>query len=61
MRAVNNQLEEIKRLKRAINKTKSQHLKNDYLKNIRKLQNELKEYCFYRGYNYKKIIKGVLL
>lgn len=59
MNAVNRQLEEIKRLKRAINKTKSQYIKNDYSKNIRKLQKELKEYCQYRGYNYKEIIKKV--
>lgn len=57
MKAVNKQVEEIKRLYGAINKTSSKHLKNDYTKNIKALKRDLKEYCSYKGYNYKEILK----
>lgn len=56
MKAALRQVAEINRLKTAIEKTDSAYLKNDYAKNIRKLQKELKEYCGYKGYDYKAII-----
>lgn len=60
MKAVNKQLEEIKRLEQAIEKTKSKHLKNDYQKAIARKKRELKEYCFINGYSYSKIIKSYI-
>lgn len=56
MKAVVRQLEEIKRVKEAIKKTDSPYLKQDYQKHLRRLENELREYCYYRGFNYKEII-----
>lgn len=58
MKAAMRQVEEIDRLKKAIAKTKSVYLKNDYSKNIRTLEAELKEYCGYRGFDYQRIIMG---
>ena len=46
---------EIKRLYTACIKSKSPYLKRDYEKKIRSLKRDLKEYCFYRKFNYKKI------
>ena len=56
MRAVVRQLEEIKRLEEAIQRSKSKHLKTDYSKRIARLKKELKEYCYYRGLNFRAII-----
>lgn len=53
------QIEEIKRLKEAIAKTDSKYLKRDYRKNIRRLEEELKECCSYRGFEYGKIMGGI--
>lgn len=50
---------EIERLKGAVEKTKSAHLKNDYSKAIRRLTAELKEYCGYKKLNYKEVMRGV--
>ena len=58
MKAAKRQVEEIKRLEEAISKTKSTYLKNDYSKNARTLKAELREYCGYRGFDYKKVING---
>lgn len=58
MKAAKRQVEEIRRLEKAIEKTKSNHLKNDYSKNIRTLKMELKEYCGYRGFDYEKVLSG---
>lgn len=58
MKAVQRQLQEIDRLKTAIDKSDSQYLKNDYSKNIRVLTAELKEYCEWRGYDFQQIMKG---
>lgn len=58
MKAARKQVEEINRLKTAIEKTKSAHLKNDYSKNVRRLTAELREYCGYRGYSFRKVING---
>lgn len=49
---------EIERLKKAIERTKSAHLKNDYSKGIRNLTAELKEYCDYKKLNFEKVMKG---
>lgn len=57
MKAVNKQIIEINRLYDAIENTKSEKLKNDYIKRIKRLKSELKEYCSYKGYSYQKIIK----
>lgn len=51
-------VEEIERLKGAIEKTESEKLKKDYSKGIRKLTAELKEYCWYKNLNFKKVMKG---
>lgn len=58
MKAVNRQLEEIKKYKIAMEKSKSVYLKNDYAKCIHRLKKELREYCKWRGYNFKEIMKG---
>lgn len=56
MQAVERQINEIKRLKAAIEKSNSVYLKNDYSKGIHRLKRELKQYCYFRGYNYKAIL-----
>lgn len=56
MKAAIRQVAEIKRLKEAMQKSKSKYLKRDYYKRIGTLQNELKEYCRYKGYDYNKIM-----
>ncbi len=56
MKAAMRQVAEINRLKEAIKKTESKHLKQDYGKNLHKLQAELKEYCAYRCFDYNQII-----
>ena len=58
MRAAMRQVEEINRLKEAVEKTKSAHLKNDYAKNIKRLTAELREYCGYRKYDFRKVMNG---
>lgn len=60
MQAIERHIAEMKRLKTAFNKTNSMYLKNDYAKAIRKMQRELREYCGYRGLDYKQIIKNNL-
>ena len=49
---------EIKRLEKAMEKSKSAYLKNDYAKNIKELKSDLKEYCGYRNLNYYVLLKG---
>ena len=39
----------------AIGKTGSPYLKKDYLKKIGNLKRDLKEYCSYKNYNFKKL------
>lgn len=56
MKAAMRQVAEIKRLKEAMHKSTSKYLKRDYYKKVGTLQNELKEYCRYKGYDYNKII-----
>lgn len=57
MESVKRQVDEIKRLQQIVNKSKSRFIKNDYTKRIIRLKNELKDYCDYRGYDYKKVRK----
>lgn len=59
MKAVERHIEEIKRYQDAITKTNSAYLKNDYAKRVNRMIKELREYCHYRKYNFKKIIKEV--
>lgn len=59
MKAVERHIAEIKKYQQAIRKTKSAYLKNDYSKCISRLIQELHEYCKYRGYDFKKIIKQI--
>ena len=40
---------EMERLKNAIDKTDSEHLKRDYEKALKRMSNELKEYDRYKG------------
>lgn len=58
VRAAIKQVEKINRLKKAAEKTKSIHLKVDYIKGTKRLTAELIEYCGYRGYDFNRIIKG---
>lgn len=48
-------IDEIKRLQMSCIKSKSIYLKKDYSKKIKSLKRDLKEYCFYKKYNYKNI------
>ena len=44
-----NRVAEMERLKTAIANTKSVHLKRDYEKALRRMENELKQYDRYKG------------
>lgn len=59
MKAIERHIEEIKMYKAAIENTNSAYLKNDYSKKISRMINELKEYCYYRDYDLKAILKKV--
>lgn len=52
------QIDEIKRMQEALTKTDSKRLKSDYSKRIARLKADLKEYCGYRGFDYREIIEG---
>lgn len=56
MQAAKKLIEEIKRQIDACSRTQSDYLKRDYNKSIKRMKKDLREYCFYRGFNYKKII-----
>lgn len=58
MKAVQKQIDEIKRMQEALAKTDSKRLKADYSKRIARLKADLKEYCGYRGVDYREIIEG---
>lgn len=51
------EIEEIKRMKKAIKTTKSAKLKNDYAKAIRRKINELQIYCDYKGLDIGQLLK----
>lgn len=57
MKALDRHIEEIKRLKQAVEKTDSNYLKNDYSKRISRMIKELREYCHYRGLNFKEMMR----
>ena len=48
-------IDEINRKKSALQKTKSQYLKNDYSKSIRQDIKELKSYCEYKGLDFQEL------
>ena len=50
-------LEEIKRLQEAVRKTKSEKLRRDYLKAIKRKKEELEEYCGDKGINLETVVK----
>lgn len=50
-------IDEIKRYYSSCLNSNSSYLKRDYEKKIKSLKRDLKEYCFYKNYNYKKICK----
>ena len=56
MKAVMRHLEEVRRVEEALKKTYSPYLKQDYQKHLKRLKKDLREYCYYRGFNYKEII-----
>lgn len=56
MKAAMRQVAEINRVSEAIKNTQSPYLKRDYEKNLRRLKKELREYCYYRGFNFKQIL-----
>ena len=57
MKAVNKLIDEIKEHSNAIEVASSIYLKRDREKKIKSLKRDLKEYCSYKGYNYKQILK----
>lgn len=59
MAALDNHIAEMRRVRQAILKTNSEPLKADYGKKYKKMRRELKEYCSYRGIDYKPILSKV--
>lgn len=57
MKAVERHIEEIKKYQKAIDRTDSIYLKLDYSKKINRMIKELREYCHYRNYNFKAILR----
>ena len=60
MKAALRQVDEINTLLVAHKKPESIYLKQDYAKAINRKRKELKEYCFYKGYNYKEMSRRIL-
>ena len=50
-------VDEIQRKKVAIGRTRSERLKNDYTKSIKSDLKELREYCKYKGLDYRPFQK----
>lgn len=48
-------VQEIERMQKAIHKTESYRLRNDYRKGIERLKQELKDYCRYKNLNYREV------
>ena len=48
-------MKEINRKREAIKNSKSEHLKHDYKTRIKRDLQELKEYCGYKGLDYKAV------
>jgi hypothetical protein len=57
VKAIERHIAEIERCKKIFNSTNSVYMKNDYAKAIRRLTNELKEYCDLHGYDTRKILR----
>ena len=47
----------IKKLETIINNTSSNYLKADYRKQINSLKKDLKDYCFFKHFNYNDLLK----
>lgn len=60
MQAAMRQVDEINRLLAAHKKTDSCYLKKDYAKAINRKTKELKQYCLYKGYDFKQINRRIL-
>lgn len=56
MKAAKKQAAEIVRKQKAIEVTKSPHLRRDYIKGVYRMKKELMTYCRYRGFNYREIM-----
>ena len=52
-------IDEINRKKEAIRKTKSTYLINDYYKSVRADMFELRDYCKYKGLDFKKVVRFI--
>lgn len=52
------QCEEIKKYRLAIQKTASPNLKYQYGKRVNQLEKELKQYCKFKGLNYRILMKN---
>ena len=52
-------VDEINRKKEAINKTKSTYLINDYYKSIRDDMFELRDYCKFKGIDFKEVARFI--
>lgn len=50
-------VKKIKDLEKVINNTNSIYLKQDYRKQINRLKKDLKDYCFFKNYNYNDLLK----
>lgn len=57
MKAIERHINEIKRYQEAIEKTDSNYLKNDYSKKISRMIKELREYCYYRDYDFTDVLR----
>lgn len=57
MNALERHINEMRVCKKAMLKTDSMYLKNDFSKKFHRMNKELKEYCYYRGFDYKDILK----
>ena len=60
MKAALRHIDEINTLLKAHKKTESIYLKHDYAKAIRQKQKELKQYCLFKGYDYKELSRRIL-
>lgn len=57
MTALKTHFAEIKRVREALGKTKSERLKKDYHKHLKRLTGEAKEYCRLTNQSYLKLEK----
>jgi hypothetical protein len=52
-------VDEINRKKEAILKTRSSHLRNEYAKSIRVDMFELRDYCKFKGLDFKEVVRFI--